>query len=172
MVRGSRRECAWAVGELSRYQSSFGYYHVVVLEYCCQYLMNTIERELHFRSGYDASLPKYIATCDASYGSDMVRGRTHWGGAHFFLGCVIAVCAKIFGTIPLSTCEAEFMGIFETAREGRYLVRHVEDLTKLDLGPCVYALCDGKSAVYLSTRRNLGGGRSRHMDTRYHWIMQ
>ena len=172
VVRTSRRDALWIVGELSRFQHNYGVYHITILEYLVQFLLNTLDRELVFRAGYSKTLPAYIATADASYLSDLVRGRTHWGGVHFFFGCAVAASAKVFATIPVSTCEAEYMANYEIGKEAVYVRKHAVDLTNLELPVCTYVLCDGLSAVYLTNRRNLGGGRVRHMDVKYHWLQQ
>ena len=50
-VRGGRADVCYIVGELSRYQANYGVYHIEVMEYLVQFLLNTISRRLTFRSG-------------------------------------------------------------------------------------------------------------------------
>ena len=168
-VRGGRGDVCYIVGELSRYQANYGVYHVEVMEYLVQFLLNTISRRLTFRSGYDTTLPLMLTFVDSSFVSDVIRGRTHWGASFFFLGCMVAYLAKKFPTRPLSSCEGEFMGVHYAGKLALHLNRLVRELTALEIDQCSYVLSDGLSAVYLNNRLSLGGANSRHMLVKYHW---
>ncbi|CAI7769664.1 unnamed protein product [Closterium sp. NIES-54] len=118
------------------------------------YLQNTADMGLVYGGG-DLVLRGYT---DSDYANEI--GRHSVGGYVFTLGgAAVSWRTKRQTVIATSTAEAEYIALFEGAREATYLRRLYEDLGFRQQDPTAIALATGEEMSQ----------RIKHMDIRYHW---
>ncbi|KAD0988267.1 hypothetical protein E3N88_43456 [Mikania micrantha] len=86
-----------------------------------------------------------------------------WGGP-------VARCSQKQNTVALTSCEAEFMAATATACQAIWLKAVLEELTGDKLGSTTLFV-DDKSAIELM-KNPVFHGRSKHIDTKYHFIRE
>ncbi|CAI7886156.1 unnamed protein product [Closterium sp. NIES-53] len=126
------------------------------------YLQNTADIGLVY-GGEDLVLRGYT---DLDYANEI--GRHSVGGYVFTLGgAAVSWRTKRQTVIATSTAEAEYIALFEGAREATYLRCLCEDLGFRQQEPTVIFV-DNLSAIALATGEQMSQ-RIKHMDVRYHW---
>lgn len=70
--------------------------------------------------------------------------------------------------VALSSCEAEYIAVTTAVSQGVWLARLFGELKKEEAA-CIKLFVDNKSAISLS-RNPVFHDRSKHIDTRYHFI--
>ncbi|CAI7891748.1 unnamed protein product [Closterium sp. NIES-54] len=126
------------------------------------YLQNTAGIGLVYE-GEDLVLRGYL---DSDYANEV--GRHSVGGYVFTLGgAADSWRTKRQTVIATSTAEAEYIALFEGAREATYLRRLCEDLGFRQQEP-TFIFVDNQSAIALATGEQMSQ-RIKHMDVRYHW---
>ncbi|CAI7863175.1 unnamed protein product [Closterium sp. NIES-53] len=126
------------------------------------YLQNTADIGLVY-GGEDLVLCGYT---DSDYANEI--GRHSVGGYVLTLGgAAVSWRTKRQTVIATSTAEAEYIALFEGAREVTYLRRLCEDLGFRQQEPTVIFV-DNQSAIALATGEQMSQ-RIKHMDVRYHW---
>ncbi|CAI7897034.1 unnamed protein product [Closterium sp. NIES-54] len=126
------------------------------------YLQNTADIGLVY-GGEDLVLRGYT---DLDYANEI--GRHSVGGYVFTLGgAAVSWRTKRQTIIATSTAEAEYIALFEGAREATYLRRLCEDLGFRQQEPTVIFV-DNQSAIALATGEQMSQ-RIKHMDVGYHW---
>ena len=70
-------------------------------------------------------------------------------------------------TLALSSCEAEFMGLTEVAREIIWMTRFFDEISVPYDVPKIY--CDSKSAIYWS-EDPVQHQRNKHVELKYYYI--
>ncbi|CAI7885822.1 unnamed protein product [Closterium sp. NIES-53] len=126
------------------------------------YLQNTADMGLVYGGG-DLVLRGYT---DSDYANE--EGRHSVGGYVFTLGgAAVSWKTKRQTVIATYTAEAEYIALFEGAREATYLRRLCEDLGFRQQDPTVIFV-DNQSAIALATGEQMSQ-RIKHMDIRYHW---
>ncbi|CAI7912193.1 unnamed protein product [Closterium sp. NIES-53] len=126
------------------------------------YLQNTADMGLVYGGG-DLVLRGYT---DSDYANE--EGRHSVGGYVFTLGgATVSWRTNRQMVIVTSTAKAEYIALFEGAREATYLCRLCEDLGFRQQDPTVIFV-DNQSAIALATGEQMSQ-RIKHMDIRYHW---
>ncbi|CAI5480323.1 unnamed protein product [Closterium sp. Yama58-4] len=126
------------------------------------YLQNTTDLGLVYGGG-DLVLRGYTDSDSANE-----AGRHSVGGYVFTLGgAAVSWRTKRQTVIATSTAEAEYVALFEGAREATYLRRLCKDLGFRQQEPTVIFV-DNQSAIALATGEQMSQ-RIKHMDVRYHW---
>ena len=71
--------------------------------------------------------------------------------------------------MALSTCEAEYIALAETAQEGKFLRQLCIDLRILQVSSSVSIHADNQGAIKLA-KNPVFHQRSKHIDIKYHFI--
>lgn len=88
----------------------------------------------------------------------------------YFSGAPVAWCSQKQKTVALSSCEAEFMAATSAACQAVWLRGLLGDLTGWAPKEIVLRV-DNKSAIALM-KNPVFHGRSKHIDTRFHFIRE
>ncbi|CAI7813214.1 unnamed protein product [Closterium sp. NIES-54] len=157
-----RPDITYAAHVLARQASKPTVTTVLGIHRVFNYLQNTADMGLVYGGG-DLVLRGYT---DSDYANE--EGRHSVGGYVFTLGgAAVSWKTKRQTVIATSTAEAEYISLFEGAREATYLRRLCEDLGFRQQDPTVIFV-DNQSAIALATGEQMSQ-RIKHMDIHYHW---
>ncbi|KAG7547963.1 Zinc finger CCHC-type [Arabidopsis suecica] len=164
----TRPNLSYCVGVLSRYMQSPRESHEAAMKQCLRYLKGTTTLGLIFKRC--TSVPKLIGYSDSSHDVDEDDGKSTAGHV-FYLGEIpISWCSQKQETVAMSSCEAEFMGGTEAAKQAIWLQDILSEITGT-LSEKVVIRLDNKSAIAL-TKNPMFHGRSKHIHRRYHFIRE
>lgn len=162
---GTRPDLAHTVTLLSQFSSCPNHIHLVAAKRVLRYLKGTIDWTLNFPQANDSILHGYS---DSSYGN-FIDDRRSCSGYLFRLGeASISWSSKKQKTTALSTTEAEYMALSDTARHMIWMQGALKEL-KLCYNPIVHA--DSNGAIDLAKNQRISH-RSKHIDIRYHFIRE
>jgi len=160
----TRPDIAHAVGTVSRFLSNPGKEHWNAVKWILRYLCGTTSLKLCF--GGDK--PTLVGYTDSDMAGDVDSRKSTSGYLIKFAGGVVAWQSRLQRCVALSTTEAEFIAITEACKE---LIWFKKFLQELGFVQDKYILfCDSQSAIHLSKNPTFHN-RSKHIDMRYHWIL-
>lgn len=107
------------------------------------------------------------AYSDSDYASDKVTRRSVTGMLILLNGAPISWRSKIQRAATLSSCEAEYYAMSETAQEVLYVKSVLEFLACKVKLPIVIKV-DNQGAIFLAN--NESSTRTKHIDVRYHFV--
>ncbi|KAJ4723712.1 Retrovirus-related Pol polyprotein from transposon TNT 1-94 [Melia azedarach] len=159
----SRVPYASAVGSLM-FMGEPGKEHWQAVKRIFRYLKGTFDVGLIYGGDTQCLMTGFS---DSDYAGD-VDSRRSMTGYVFSLGSsVVSWKATLQPTVTLSTTEAEYMALTETAKEGIWLKGLVSDLGLHHDQAIVY--CDSLSAICLA-KDQVHHERTKHIDVRYHFL--
>jgi hypothetical protein len=165
----TRPDIAYAVGLASRFMEAPTSEHWAAVKRIVRYISGTLDYGCKYVSGKNAGL-KLLGYTDSDHGGDFVHRRSTTG-MMFFLGPnLVTWNSQKQKSVALSSCEAEYMAAAAGACQGVWLSRLVAVLTGGEVQK-FKMLIDNKSAIELS-KNPVYHERSKHIDTRYHFIRE
>ena len=183
---GTRPDLAYAVSVVSRYASNPTGTHWKAVKRIFRYIRGTLDLRLTF-SGALEPLAGYT---DADWGGDRDTRRSTSGYVFNVGSGAISWSSKRQPTVALSTCEAEYMGQTQAAKEAIWLSRLLEQinpstptatkaLIALGSSPSqpVYSLaatiiyCDNQGAVALA-KNPTQHSRTKHIGIQQHFVRE
>ncbi|KAJ4717199.1 Retrovirus-related Pol polyprotein from transposon TNT 1-94 [Melia azedarach] len=160
----SRPDLAQSVSVVSRFMGEPGKEHWQAVKRIFRYLKGTFDVGLIYGGDTQCLVTGFL---DSDYAGD-VDSRRSMTGYVFTLGSsVVSWKATLQPTVTLSTTEAEYMALTETAKEGIWLKGLVSDLGLHHDQAIVY--CDSLSAICLA-KDQVHHERTKHIDVRYHFL--
>lgn len=131
-----------------------------------RYLKGSIDHELIL--GVDAT-PLEIFV-DADWAGDSHDRKSTTGYLFRYAGGMVGWCSRKQDCVTLSSSEAEYVALAESCKELKWILRLFEDLgVQMNLPVIINE--DNQSAIKLLDA-NSSGRRSKHVDTRYHFVRQ
>ena len=93
-------------------------------------------------------------------------------GAYTFLlaGALILHSSKLQPTVSLSSTEAEYMALVETAKEAIWCARFLAELHYREDTPVLFR-ADNQGSIYLSKNPEFHE-RTKHIEIKWHWIRE
>ncbi|KAK8951630.1 hypothetical protein KSP39_PZI004097 [Platanthera zijinensis] len=163
----TRPDIAYAVGIASRFMEKPNTQHFAVVKQILRYLKGTIG----FGLSYERNLrggTKLVGYCDSDHGGSIDDRKSTTGVAYFLGPNIISWMSQKQRVVALSSCEAEYISASIAAQQGVWLLNLLDDIRKRIR--CKATLfVDNKSAIAL-TKNPVYHDRSKHIDTRYHYI--
>lgn len=161
---GSRPDLGFAICLISRYMSQPGRTHWDAVRWVFKYLTGALDMCLTFTK---QEMFDIVGYSDSDYNSDLDRRRSV--SAYIFQvgGNTVSWRATLQSVVALSTTEAEYMALTEAAKEGKWLMMLCGELGFEFKSYTLY--CDAQSAICLA-KNAVHHGRTKHMDTKYHFI--
>jgi hypothetical protein len=105
---------------------------------------------------------------DANWAEDRIDRKSNSGYVAFFKGGAVSWACRKQGCVAVSSCEAEYMALNETAQESIWLNRVIETFGINNQQPVkIYA--DNQSSIHLVDKHRYSI-KSKHIDTKYHCI--
>lgn len=163
----TRPDLSYSVGVVSRYMESPRESHLKAVKHILRYVKGTIKHGLVYRQGGDGNLVGYS---DSSHGMDRDDGKGTTGMAFYLSGNLVTWSSQKQRTVALSSCESEFMAATSAACQALWLRNLLKELTSWEVRK-VKLYVDNKSAIELM-KNPVFHGRSKHIETRYHFIRE
>ena len=176
---GTRPDIAFAVSVVSRYASNPNQTHWKAVKRIFRYLRHS----LNLRLTFSGSLKPLKGWTDADWGADHETRRSTSGYIFNVGSGAISWSSKRQPTVALSTCEAEYMGQTQAAKEAIWLSGLLDDLlpgipNELPaLGAPAYCFaatiicCDNQGAQALA-KNPTSHARSKHIDIQHHFVRE
>jgi len=163
----TRPDIAFAVGMVSRFMESPNTEHWGAVKRIVRYIAGTAGLGCKYLKREASELVGYS---DSDHAGDLEKRKSTTGVVFFLGGNAITWTSQKQRVVSLSSCESEYIAAATGACQGVWLSRLVADLTccatkKFQL------LIDSKSALELS-KNPVYHERSKHIDTRYHYIRE
>lgn len=162
---GTRPDIAFAVSVVSRYSSNPTEAHYGMVKRIFRYLRATV----HWHLTYKSSLQDLIGYTDSDWAGDHGT-RKSTSGYVFNLGSgAISWSSKRQATVALSTCEAEYVGQTQAAKEAIWLRGLLSQIRPSGPLQTVIIFGDNQGAIALA-KNPLHHGRVKHIDIQHHWV--
>jgi histone deacetylase 1/2 len=161
--RNTRPDLSFLVGLLGRFASNPDSSHVDALTYASRYLKSTLKHCIKFEKS-DLTL---IGYSDADWASDLNDRRSTTGYCIYLGKNLISWSSRKQKSVALSTMEAEFVALSETAKEIKWIQSLLEDLGFSIPTPIIY--CDNEAALALSSNPT-SFQRAKHIDIKYFYL--
>ncbi|KAK6137719.1 hypothetical protein DH2020_028537 [Rehmannia glutinosa] len=164
----TRPDIYFTVGMGSRYQSNHGRAHWAAVKRILRYLKGTSDLSLCYHGG---SL-KLVGYSDVDGSTDRDERKSTSGYAFLLRGATITWCSKKQPCIALSTMEVEYIACTSAVHEAIWLRRFLQSLRIIvHVDDVVVVYCDNTSALAYAKDPKYHG-RTKHIDTRYHFIRE
>lgn len=163
----TRPDLGYSVGVVSRYMESPKESHLKAVKHILRYIKGTIKYGLVYRKGGDRKL---VGFSDSSNGMDLDDRKGTTGTIFYFSGKPITWSSQKQHTVSLSSCEAEFIAATMAACQALWLRSLLKELTGWKQER-VKLYVDNSAAIALM-QNPVFHGRSKHIDTRYHFIRE
>lgn len=167
LAQGTRPDIAFAVNDVSRFNSNYSLAHWKAVKRILRYLSGTINYKLCF-SIQDAN--QMVAYSDADWASDIDKRRSCTGYVFIISSGAVSWKSTRQSTVALSSTEAEYMALSATVQEVIWLMQMAEELG-LDVIKPIVIKCDNQSAIKLAESDGYRQ-RPKHIDIRFHYIRE
>ena len=159
-------DLTYSVSYLSRFIDKPSSDHLVAAKRILRYLKGTMNFGLMYNRGdRDLTITGYS---DSEFSGD-INNRKSTSGQIFFMGGLPITWNSVKQrVVALSTCDAEYIVVSSAACQSFWILRLIKELVSVKEN-LVKILVDNKSALEL-TRNPVHHSRSKHIDTRHHFI--
>ena len=176
LTKWSRPDIQNVVRELSRFMMKALNAHEVAMRRVMEYCIATSERGLCLKptgkwNGKDKDyLFKIHGMSDSDYAKDPETRRSVSGYATFLNDAPVTAKSKMQECVTLSVTEAELVAATNCAQDMLYIKKVLESMElQVELPMILYV--DNKGAKDLMNNWSIGG-RTRHVDVRYHFLRE
>ncbi|XP_076892904.1 secreted RxLR effector protein 161-like [Bidens hawaiensis] len=163
----TRPDLSYSVGYASRFMQSLTQAHAQEVKYILRYLRGSLDFGITYSRGGNSMLHEYS---DSSHTVDMDDGRSTSGLIFYYGTSPISWVSQEQGTVALSLCEVEFMAATSAACQALWLRGLLSEMTG-EKEEIVTLKVDNSSAVALM-KNPVFHGRSKNINTRYHFIRE
>lgn len=141
--------------------------------------MNEVKRVIRYLKGTrDAELSlsssdgdrKLLAYSDSDWAEDRVNRKSHSGFYCSLSGGTIAWSCRKQDIVSLSSAEAEYVALCETAKELMWIKRVAESLG-VNVELPIEVRSDSQSAIAITENQKFSH-RTKHIDTKYHFVRE
>ncbi|XP_035835749.1 secreted RxLR effector protein 161-like [Helianthus annuus] len=163
----TRPDLCYPVSLLSRFMQEPIEQHLKAVKQILRYIKGTKEHGIIYKrqGGY-----KITGYSDSSFGVNTDKGKGTTGLVFYFGESPITWYTQKQQTVALSSCESEFMAATAAACQALWLKRLLSEITGWKEEKITLRV-DNVSAIALM-RNPVFYGRSKHIDTRYHFIRE
>lgn len=164
---GTRPDLAFAVQKLAQFSHAPSNEHWKAIKRVLRYVKGTLDFGITYSGTENASI---IAEgfSDADWASDRMDRKSISGYVFILGGGAIAWSSKKQQTVALSSTEAEYMAVTRASQHAIWLRKFFAASGFPQNGPS-RVLLDNRSALDLAYNPEFHD-RSKHIDTRHHWI--
>ena len=162
----TRPDITYCVSNLSRFMDKPSSEHLGAAKRILRYLKGTVNFGVSYKKG-DRNM-RITGFSDSDFAGD-INDRKSTSGQIFFLGGLPITWNSVKQrVVALSTCEAEYIAASSATCQGLWISRLIKELMSVEEN-LVKILVDNKSALEL-TWNPVHHSRSKHIDTRHHFI--
>ena len=164
LAHTTRPDIAFVTGLLARQVQSPSLHHWKVATRVLRYLKGTLDLGITMHRSQTTTINAFV---DSDYGGDKPTRRSTTGYAVFCGDNLISWHSKLQPIVADSTMEAEYIALWSTIKEVRY-IRNL--LTEIGHAPTQPALVfeDNQACLKLAEGTGTFHPRSKHIDIRYH----
>jgi hypothetical protein len=131
-----------------------------------RYLHSTKTLKLHLCDPTSTSTLQ--AFSDANWAEDKIDRKSNTGLICFVFGGAVAWSSRKQDVVSISTTEAEFYALAETAKEVQWIIQLLKDFNIEQLEPVVIE-SDNQSCIKFVENEKFSN-RTKHIDVRYHFV--
>ena len=168
-IVNTRPDLAFSVGVVSRYMEAPGKTHWTAVKRILRYLKGTMGYGCKYERGTELK-PFLLGFSDSDFVGDAEDRKSTTGVVYFLGSSLVTWASQKQRIVALSSCEAEYVAPAAAACQGVWLGRLIADVLGTKVAP-VKLMMDNMSAIALS-RNPVHHDRSKHIDTKYHFIRQ
>lgn len=161
----SRPDISYACSYLSQFNSKHNEEHWQAAKRVLRYLKGTADRALVYRKSNE----EITGYTDADYASDATNRKSYTGYCFIYANAVVSWECRKQTTIAMSSCEAEYMALSESAKEAVHLRGLLSELVNFSKAINIYN--DNQSAQKVANNPILNR-RTKHIDVRFHFIRE
>lgn len=165
LSQGTRPDIAYAVNNVSRFNSNYTLSHWKGVKRIFRYLKSTINYKLFYSKG-----DELVAYSDADWASEIDKRRSCTGYLLKMSGGAVVWKSTHQKTIALSTAEAEYMALTATVQDVIWTTQLLKEL-RYDIKLPIIIYCDNQSAQLLANSSGFRH-RTKHIDIKYHFIRE
>ena len=166
----TRVDIAWITGLLGRYMQKPLLMHYNAAVQVLRYLASTKHHGLLYpRAVTEHTIHSVTVTgyTDSDWGGDLGDRKSTSGTVILINNCPVSWVSKKQKSVSLSTAEAEYYALSETAKECEWYRQTLREL--FQEYPTISVLCDNNAAVRIAHNTD-SHDRSKHIDIRYHFV--
>ncbi|KAE8240491.1 hypothetical protein A4X13_0g7775 [Tilletia indica] len=167
LAQCTRLDFLFSVGVLARKMASPDDESVDKCQHALRHLRKTSDLKLTYKPTGDIVLQGYA---DADHGMDREERKSTTGWVFLLYGCAVSWKSQLQKTTAWSTTEAEYMALFEAAREALWIRTFLGELG-LPQTTATPLYCDNDAATTIANNR-AAFGKSKHFDIKYHFTRQ
>lgn len=168
LTQGTRPDIAFAVNDVSRFNSNFGIQHWKAVKRIIRYLKGSINLKLVYSKVGNQQLNGYT---DADWASDVDKRRSCTGYVFKMCNGAVSWNSKRQPTVAASSTEAEYMSLSSAVQEVMWLKQFGQDFDTELKTEAVKIGCDNQSAIKLAESDGFRA-RTKHIDVRHHVIRE
>jgi hypothetical protein len=165
----TRADLSFAHSKLSQYLSDPSVHHMQAAKHSLRYLKGYLDLCICFdpASGHSETLLGYT---DASHAADPDDRKSHSGNIFFHVGGSISHSSGKQPITALSSMESEYIGTTNAAQEAIFLRKLYASVYAAIEGPT--KLLTDSEAARNHVKNNVQHSRTKHIDTRFHYIRE
>ena len=168
LLKHSRPDMGNCIRELSKTLDDTETTHFKAMHRAVNFVLQTKDLGLKIEPDEDEDQLKGVA--DTTFASEEETRRSVTGWLIFFYGVLISWKSRVQKSVTLSSTESEYVGLSEMVCELIFAKQVLESIgVQVKIPIPVYT--DNTGAIHL-TKNWLSGGRTKHVDTRYHFIKE
>ena len=168
LIKHSRPDLCNAVRELSKCLDGASQAAYKEMLRVIKYVLDSKSKGLKIEPTLEELVWKIILFSDSDWAGDKDNRRSVGGHMLFLNGVLISWRSKLQKVVSLSSAEAEFYACSEAVKEIPFVIQILEFLGIAVEKP-VEVMVDNIGAIYMS-QNQMSSSRTRHMDTRYHYV--
>lgn len=159
----TRPDIAFAVSVVSRYSSNPTEAHYSIVKRIFRYLRATV----HWHLTYKGPLEDLVGYTDSNWAGDHGTRKSTSGYVYNLGSGAISWSSKRQATVALSTCEAEYIGQTQAAKEAIWLRGLLSQIRPTGALQTVIIFDNNQGAIAL-TKNPQHHGRVKHIDIQHH----
>ncbi|KAI0995048.1 hypothetical protein K3495_g13133, partial [Podosphaera aphanis] len=169
-----RCDTAQATSQMARFMCNPTPQHLQHMMRVPHYLSGCADRGLFYDKNHRhlnefGELGLFCAV-DSSFADDHDTAKSTTGYVIFMAGGPVIWRSKLQSTVSTLTCEAEYVAMFEAAKDCAWIRSFLTELGEMSAGP-IPILEDNTGAIKWAANNGMSSGR-RHIRVQYHYIKQ
>jgi hypothetical protein len=165
----TRPDLSFAVSKLSQYLSDPSGLHMQAAKHVLRYLNGSLDLGILSDPEYGHSQTP-LGYTDASHAADPDDRKSHSGNIFFHIGGSISHSSGKQRITALSSMESEYIETMNAAQEAIFLRKLYASINAAIQGPM--KLLTDSEAARNHVRNNVQHSRTKHIDTRFHYIRE
>ena len=162
----TRPDISHAVSALSQYNTNYGMQHWVAAKRVLRYLKGTGNKGLIFRK----TGKNLVGYADADWGLNVDDRKSYTGYVFHLANAAVSWESRKQKTVALSSTEAEYMALVDSAKEAIHLRRSLKEILKRK--PPKTTIFNDNQSAGLFTKNPIFHNRTKQVDIRYHFTRE